>query len=758
MRRTVQSLLARQLLVPSATKSSSPAAATRLLGTSGTLDRLLPINFFMGVEYVCADCRRKLSEGKQQQQRRRTNPRRGIAGGITVASPRKLVVRSLAGLATRSSLQREEGRKDEDEAAGGSIANTGKKKEGLEKQEESLDDDNAIWSLVNTWDKTAFPPPETDWSDFSKYNPVTFAKVREEADVLGTNKLVDKPEMRENFALWRILIAFRKRIHGDTGVMEVWKGLRNRNIDLPTEGEDADAIWRMFISTGLRHPSFEEELLSYAEDLSAQSRGRKQWPLLYDSFMSRYLAVSTRDPITRLHQRLYPVFRPQSWATLFETAIQKRPDCQIWLKEIHNTLPQPAGVYAAVIPTLCAANRYAEAEKWHRHCTSTGDLPQNSEVANPLISWIALHGTFMELRSLLIGLPLSGIPLSESSVVLAVSSRRDPLEVLEIVFSDVVPPNALGDAFWSGLFSTPLSPAQVFKHMLRHGSGWIIGATTVATVARKLARSLDESAALLSQTGLLVHLTPDSLTPDPTPDPTEIHNRRLRHHLSHLHIPAAIRTLGHLRRLRLPIDTSSLLLLSSTLLHPRRKGHKPTTQPHIYPSGDDIDIVALLNLRLHAEGYTIPDAIWTELITRLGQNQRLDDLNRLCLRLAVIYASPRPRTQQAPLRHIFSATTLRSIVEWGLIAGNGAWGVDLLRRLSERGVWVDHRSIKRAVRVRMRGVPEDEVRRMRAEVEAAWGAPLWSDGEAVDPGFERPPPPPPKMATRQGPSHVDYSL
>lgn len=75
----------------------------------------------------------------------------------------------------------------------------------------------------------------------------TFEVLRYQADVTNPEKrgqlLVDKQEHKDNLGLWIELLHFRQRLDGSDGVLDVWQGMQERNVDIPTTGEDADILW-----------------------------------------------------------------------------------------------------------------------------------------------------------------------------------------------------------------------------------------------------------------------------------------------------------------------------------------------------------------------------------------------------------------------------------------------------------------------------------------------------------------------------------
>lgn len=79
----------------------------------------------------------------------------------------------------------------------------------------------------------------------------SFAELRFQADVNSDQKLgkllVDEPANVGNAKLWVEILHFRQRLDGLEGVVEVWQGLRRRDVDLPVSGEDAEMLWTTFL-------------------------------------------------------------------------------------------------------------------------------------------------------------------------------------------------------------------------------------------------------------------------------------------------------------------------------------------------------------------------------------------------------------------------------------------------------------------------------------------------------------------------------
>ncbi|KAI7330938.1 hypothetical protein KC315_g5406 [Hortaea werneckii] len=111
--------------------------------------------------------------------------------------------------------------------------------------------------------------------------PESFEELRYQADVSCPMKLgsllVDEPEHHNNMQLWIELLHFRQRLDGLSGIVAIWKGMRQRNVDTPTEGSAAQILWSAFISTitvdRRLHPAAPSipDLFAYAIELKART-------------------------------------------------------------------------------------------------------------------------------------------------------------------------------------------------------------------------------------------------------------------------------------------------------------------------------------------------------------------------------------------------------------------------------------------------------------------------------------------------------
>ncbi|KAK6350453.1 hypothetical protein TWF718_003644 [Orbilia javanica] len=230
-------------------------------------------------------------------------------------------------------------------------------------------------------------------------------------------------------------------------------------------------------------------------------------------------------------------------------------------------------------------------------------------------------------------------------------------------------------------------------------------------------------------------------------------------------LKTGLELMEEMRALSIPVRPSAQSELLHAILLPRRPSRHPITQDPRARKTKDLLIATNYLRALLMNGDQVDPKLWREIIKRYGMFRKLKDLEKLCLWLADWYDPRRPALRQAsipikftdvgqiaslkytqtqhvewtdpplaesnrspknPLRTIFPATTIRSLVEYGFLSMQRSWYLDLLRRrgrlavkarlsrcawgirlvkqLQEKGVWIDERSIARAVRVRLRAL------------------------------------------------------
>ncbi|KAK6349448.1 hypothetical protein TWF696_005732 [Orbilia brochopaga] len=231
-------------------------------------------------------------------------------------------------------------------------------------------------------------------------------------------------------------------------------------------------------------------------------------------------------------------------------------------------------------------------------------------------------------------------------------------------------------------------------------------------------------------------------------------------------LSSALELMEEMRALSIPIWPAAQRELLRNLLLPRRLGHHPLTVGPGARKTKDLYLATNYLRALMMNGESVHPILWREILKRYGMFRKLKDLEDLCLWLVDWYDPQQPalrkayapikftdvkrvaslsydneadripwteppasesnKSPQNPLRLLFPATTVRSLVEWGFISmqrrwvlhlvrrksrmavkarlSQCAWGIRLVKKLQAKGVWVDKRSVARAVRVRLRAL------------------------------------------------------
>ncbi|TGZ84663.1 hypothetical protein EX30DRAFT_5365 [Ascodesmis nigricans] len=603
-----------------------------------------------------------------------------------------------------------------------------------------------------------------------------------------------------NFAAWRTVLNSRQRIEGDDGVKIVWREMRRRKVDLPVDGQDADALWTTFISTGARDSDFFGQLVRYAEQLVIRKGDGKFWPPFYDRVME--IPTSPQE-FLKLHFRLLLRFQATNWGLFLTSTLRRHPDWQEVMREIYASLPQPTSSYDEIISFLCSQNEYPSAMKWHKLLCVHRDPPQGKISYTPLLRWAARHSSPHHLQTL-----LQTLPISEADAVQVVNSHNNPHQALAILFSTKkIPTSTFGDFFWSSLIQplSRISKVAAVRYIILYGAGCVVGPNTLLQACRILEHGPSETVTILEDTGMIVMCSKESpgvsnvsschciasgahtgfggtfvCTADNPRDPTAAAVANINHHLhqalQNRDVRHALQLLSHLRRTRSEITSENISLLPSVLLRIRNSGKNPSTSkrnPHPFPIGEDVDVTVALHLRLVTEGYKVPALVWRECLKRFGMSKRWTEIESLLERLVEAYppgpagmeemkpiyddtegkqtsflsrkgppslpsqdpSTPRKkpiRTASREHKEVFTAQLFRSIIEWSIIGNVPARGIGIIKDLYDRGVWIDERSLKRAVRVQTRGMQPSEVDNVRKIVKDVWGEDLWTEEDTYE--------------------------
>jgi len=527
----------------------------------------------------------------------------------------------------------------------------------------------------------------------------TFDLLKEQADVadvssLGT-KLVDEPRLRGNFHLWWSLLGFKRRVYSDSGVKDVWKGLRIRSIDLPVRGSHATLIWQIFLKTGFQDEDFLEEVWEYIKDLDSRNR---RWAGVYQLIVGHFL-VTDASKARIWHKRLYPRHAPPFWPAFMRGVLKQGVEAHIVLREIHAVIERPAGLYGSIIPFLCSMGLFTEAMKWHRHCISFDDLPGNTAAADKLLEWTAKYGSLQEMSMLMLSFIQMGVRVKESSLIALIISRPKKLEALGFILAEAnrVDRSVMGDRFWAVVLrQVQLGTSVIFRCMQAFGGGLSVGRRTVEALKQRMDCSREKALSLLAEFGMRVQgveVVPDAepselagrlvqqigarglagmeelefllkesldtrnwemfdqalSLPSPGEPTAKVYDLIFQSQLRRGTLGDGINLLDHMRKSSISISSTSLRLLVRAILPPRKRAKNPNTMPG-FTNDNLIDLIGILTSLLRSGLTNLEPALWREIFKRLGMKRRLSDLETLALGLVEWYHPAR----SSITRHRFS--------------------------------------------------------------------------------------------------------
>lgn len=223
-------------------------------------------------------------------------------------------------------------------------------------------------------------------------------------DNIGS-RLIDQLQFRNDLSLWEELLRYRQRHYGETGTIDVWKGLTVRHTDmsLPVEGEQADFFWQSFIDVALTRDTFMHELVDYAFQL--QKGSGKRWGRFYESIVGGLLDQGRPKQAVRWHKILQKrqLFQVDDLARILQRVLQSNSRrIARHSSETGNDGPyhlstgvrvlqgicrslEKRRVYGLIIPTLVHHGRVLDALVMHGFLVERGDHPRSFEEVQLLI-------------------------------------------------------------------------------------------------------------------------------------------------------------------------------------------------------------------------------------------------------------------------------------------------------------------------------------------------------------------------------------
>ncbi|KAF8423574.1 hypothetical protein EV426DRAFT_534054 [Tirmania nivea] len=531
-----------------------------------------------------------------------------------------------------------------------------------------------------------------------------YYQTRYEADVstrdtlLKANKLVNMPELRHNFDLWRALLTFRRRVHRDKGVVDIFHGMKLRNVPLPSTGVNADRMWEIILETAFRRKDFLHEVLSSVIGKHAWARKgegsawRREecWPQFYEKIMGYYLLCEPRQA-GMFHDRLiWAGCAPKDWGTFMVNACREvlkvgySPHRRAALHRLRGILAtvKGGGVYEKLIPFLAKHATVTEAFKWHKQCLAQGDKPRDSSPADRIFEYLGMAGIMGEIRDFVEVFLRNGVSVAESSLVALVSGRGRKVDVLvmlvQMVKEGKIRRGVFGDEFWEVVLRDKALEGGTLIGLMKVCGVQVLGEKGIRALVRRVkdAGEVDEFVEKLRRQEIEVSEEKllqaqeefDAYGPRSISNPQhqlekEHYDKLLATHLIQRNLPSALNALKDMLAYTIPIRPATLHFLLRSILRPRRRGHAPKTLPAQQVSKDDLALAINTLLSCLRGGMFVPPSLWQEIFRRLGMEYQLADLERLAVYLVEWY---HPVRGQSMLKRFASAFVVTPEEERGL--------------------------------------------------------------------------------------------
>lgn len=626
---------------------------------------------------------------------------------------------------------------------------------------------------------------EVDGADKWKSQLTTIEEYEHESNLGEVSdqgpRLVDDCSYGANLELWVQLILFRRHLKDTIGENTIWKELRKRNLQLPTEGCKADRLWDQVVQSGDW-----KNVVAHAQWIRATTG--KTWHSLYFKIVGQCLSKIPRSAY-RWHSSLLEEFAPSSGQLkqLFSQVVAN-PRAMAALKAIYKDLPV-RDMYTTIIPQLCSLGQYGLAVKWHKFMMEMNDRPPTSITAEPLLHYLAVQGKINQLAELIKGLDLVGISFLGPDSQSFKPKDLIPYKTKNSELGEIggVGPELVSDQFFARLFATTafsidaiinglrflgtstIGPLALRELASREGplpnlcrqridqlkaAGISIGESTFSTLVASLA-SKDEGELLREVINCDMH--PDTFenqelqrsllkTYQQKGDrlredrsiailtvkmPPKIQwNVLLSSSLKRQDTARTYQILESMQEHGLSVSALTSTYVRRHLLCGRQRSHRPKQIK-------DVQNVLAIYQRILRAGGEVQPLEWREILRRLGMMGQLAEIERVAIWLADWYSNPTAQASQRslfnlkgghapkntfplhewhPLRQIFPPPQQEAFVTWGFQYASNTkqavpscgddgptwrWGLQLLRKLSQRKVPVRRDSVRKACLLRL---------------------------------------------------------
>lgn len=594
--------------------------------------------------------------------------------------------------------------------------------------------------------------------------------------------------------LWGYLLNYRQQAHGLVGIRMFWNAITTRGMLLPTSGALAKKIWTTFLELGFTDYNILNQVCDYADNIL--ERHGKRWLLLYVSILEHMLIHENSKNALSWHRRLFAHHPPGAarFREFFREVVHQKGNIS-GLKMIYKLSPY-RNVYSGVVPLHFKRGQIKEAVDWHFYLIKNNDLPSNPRMVVPLIKFLSAYDK-SKSDLVLKSLTEAGILLCSKTEDQTNDDLKISGELMNIIHGKTfgISVKKYNDELGARWFATSWVNLDTAINAISALGVQEIGPLSLQAIAlrdptinsiiyrikqlQNLGISLRNSVFIKALEHFIqignVEFLEGLLYSDQHPDQlddfklqqqllfdyarahkwsefyrtveiqslscknTENYksNVMLKVLLSNNQVHDAQKMLDHMQSEGNLIKSSSISLIISRMMQPRRRGCGPCG------SSKQLNSSIKLLRDLMLSGNYIPAYHWREIIRRLGMLGRLDHLENLCLFLGRWYLSSRgnePRARKFlseidanhpkhPARILFDSNFQRAVIAWGFIhplktahrnsllkvkqqhqqsiyseqssppfkLPNITFGINLLRKLHELGIYIDGCIVARAI-------------------------------------------------------------
>ncbi|KAI1954010.1 hypothetical protein LOZ57_000354 [Ophidiomyces ophidiicola] len=507
------------------------------------------------------------------------------------------------------------------------------------------------------------------------------------------SKLIDDFRYQQDFHLWRVLLEYRQRHYGDEGVVHIWKGLNGRcaELGLPVEGDDADYLWKTFISIGLKQEWLMREIQLHGETIWKATR--KRWHPFYEEVIGGYFKLHLPREALRWHLKLKEIHLERSNEVI--CILPHAMTTEHGVRGFRNICRSLEGhqIYSFVVPILWEKGMVGDALAMHEFLVSRRDGPKSLSEIEPLLRYVEMYGSEKQHNYFMQELVKAGL-MDDTSIDAKQHQHHTPKAAKKST------KQPFRDDFGARLFATKSLTFELILGGFKMFGVDTIGPLTLREMALRtvnMKELVSQLAALQSSgisTGKSVFsklviksvqdrntaLLRDILESDQHPDVFEdletqkvllamysragdwpqVHktlaimsmasdSRRERHDVLFRDVVRTgnaaliIQQLESMKEHGLCLSISTVESMAREILPARPSGYSP---PRDSASMNDLRFLIWLYQQVIMSGGHVPPESWLECLKRLGMYNLWDELEKLCFWLVPIYGPPKKSTSE----------------------------------------------------------------------------------------------------------------